>query len=108
MARILGMIATSHTPTIGFAFDGKKQDDPVWKPIFEAYEPIKAWLKQKKPDVLFVIYNDHVTSFFFDHYSRVLLWASAKSTPWPMKAAARATCRRSRAWRPGAPHRRGV
>jgi gallate dioxygenase len=73
MARILGAIATSHTPTIGFAFDGKKQNDPVWKPIFEAYEPIKAWLAQKKPDVLFVIYNDHVTSFFFDHYSAFCL-----------------------------------
>lgn len=73
MARILGAIATSHTPTIGFAFDGKKQDDPVWKPIFEAYEPIKAWLAQKRPDVLFVIYNDHVTSFFFDHYSAFCL-----------------------------------
>jgi gallate dioxygenase len=73
MARIVGAIATSHTPTIGFAFDGKKQDDPVWKPIFEAYEPIKAWLKQKNPDVLFVIYNDHVTSFFFDHYSAFCL-----------------------------------
>ena len=36
-------------------------------------EPIKAWLAQKKPDVLFVIYNDHVTSFFFDHYSAFCL-----------------------------------
>jgi gallate dioxygenase len=73
MARIVGMIATSHTPTIGFALDGKKQEDPVWKPIFEAYEPIKAWLKEKQPDVLFLIYNDHVTSFFFDHYSAFAL-----------------------------------
>lgn len=73
MARIIGGIATSHTPTIGFAYDGKKQDDPVWKPIFEAYEPIKAWLDEKKPDALFVIYNDHVTSFFFDHYSAFCL-----------------------------------
>ena len=69
MARIIGLISTSHTPTIGFAYDGKKQNDPVWKPIFDAYEPITAWLKEKKPDVLFVTYNDHVTSFFFDHYS---------------------------------------
>ena len=45
MARIIGGVATSHTPTIGFAFDRNKQDDPVWKPIFEAYEPIKAWLQ---------------------------------------------------------------
>ena len=73
MARIIGAIATSHTPTIGFAYDGKKQDDPVWKPIFEAYEPITAWLAEKKPDALFVVYNDHVTSFFFDHYSAFCL-----------------------------------
>jgi gallate dioxygenase len=73
MARIIGAIATSHTPTIGFAYDAKKQLDPVWKPIFDAYEPIKAWLAQKKPDVLFMIYNDHITSFFFDHYSAFAL-----------------------------------
>ena len=42
MARIIGAIATSHTPTIGFAFDANKQNDPIWKPIFDAYEPIKA------------------------------------------------------------------
>ena len=73
MARIIGGIATSHTPTIGFAFDGSKQQDPVWKPIFEGYEPIQAWLKEKQPDALFIIYNDHVTSFFFDHYSAFAL-----------------------------------
>lgn len=73
MARIIGAIATSHTPTIGFAFDRQKQDDPVWKPIFEAYRPIQQWIEQKKPDVLFLIYNDHVTSFFFDHYSAFAL-----------------------------------
>lgn len=73
MARIVGAIATSHTPTIGFAFDGNKGEDPVWKPIFEAYAPIRAWLDEKQPDALFVIYNDHVTSFFFDHYSAFCL-----------------------------------
>jgi gallate dioxygenase len=73
MARIVGMIATSHTPTIGFAFDGNKQEDAVWKPIFDAYAPIRAWLAEVKPDVLFMTYNDHVTSFFFDHYSPFVL-----------------------------------
>ncbi len=68
MARILGGIASSHTPTIGFALDRNKQDDPVWAPIFEAFRPIQAWLAAKKPDVLLLICNDHVTSFFFDHY----------------------------------------
>ncbi len=73
MARIIGAIATSHTPTIGFAYDRNKGDDPVWAPIFEAYRPIQQWLADRKPDVLFMIYNDHVTSFFFDHYSAFVL-----------------------------------
>jgi len=69
MAKIIGAIATSHTPTIGFAKDRRLENDPIWKPIFDAYEPIRAWLANKRADVLLTIYNDHVTSFFFDHYS---------------------------------------
>ena len=33
MARIIGGVAASHTPTIGFAYDQHKQDDPSWAPI---------------------------------------------------------------------------
>jgi gallate dioxygenase len=73
MARILGAVASSHSPTIGFALDRQKQDDPVWAPIFEAYKPVQDWLAAKKPDVLIMICNDHVTSFFFDHYSHFAL-----------------------------------
>lgn len=73
MATIIGAIATSHTPTIGFAFDRNKQDDPVWAPIFQAFGPVRNWIADRKPDVLLVIYNDHVTSFFFDHYSAFAL-----------------------------------
>ncbi len=73
MAQIIGAIAASHTPTIGFAFDHQKQNDPVWAPIFEGFGPVRQWVKDKQPDVLFVIYNDHVTSFFFDHYSPFVL-----------------------------------
>jgi gallate dioxygenase len=73
MAQIVGGIATSHTPTIGFALDAKKQNDPIWAPIFAGYEPVKQWLRDKAPDVLLFIYNDHVTSFFFDHYSHFAL-----------------------------------
>ena len=50
MARIIGAIASSHTPTIGFALDRNKRDDPVWAPIFAAYEPIRAWLAEHLPD----------------------------------------------------------
>lgn len=73
MARIIGGLAVSHTPTIGFAVDHDKQDEAAWAPIFESFKPVKAWLQQRKPDVLFYIFNDHVTSFFFDHYSAFAL-----------------------------------
>ena len=69
MATIIGAVACSHTPTIGFAFDKNKGDDPVWAPIFDAFAPPRAWLEEQKPDVALFIFNDHVTSFFFDHYS---------------------------------------
>ena len=72
MAQIVGGVATSHTPTIAFAKDARKFDDPVWKPIFEGYEPVQEWFREKKPDVLVYIYNDHMTSFF-DHYSHFAL-----------------------------------
>src|SRR5438477_4008101 len=73
MARIVGGIGSSHTPTIGFALDANKQTDPVWAPIFAGFVPVQQWLQEKRPDVLFFIYNDHVTSFFFDHYSHFAL-----------------------------------
>ena len=73
MARIIGGIGLSHTPTIGFAHDRNLGTDPAWAPIFEGFEPVKTWLAENKPDVVFTIYNDHVTSFFFDHYSSFVL-----------------------------------
>ena len=36
MARIIGGVACSHTPTIGFAHDKAGADDPVWGPIVAA------------------------------------------------------------------------
>src|SRR6185437_7252826 len=73
MARILGGIGASHTPTIGFAYDHDKQQDPAWAPIFAGFEPVRQWLKEQRPDALVYIFNDHVTSFFFDHYSSFTL-----------------------------------
>jgi gallate dioxygenase len=70
---IIGAVAASHTPTIGYALDTGKQQDPVWAPIFEAFEKPKQWIAQSKLDALVVIYNDHANSFFFDHYSPFIL-----------------------------------
>ena len=73
MATIVGGIAVSHTPTIGFAHDAHKEQDPAWAPIFESFEPVKRWLREQQPDAIVYVYNDHVTSFFFDHYSAFAL-----------------------------------
>ena len=78
MAKIIGALASSHTPTIGFAFDRNKRDDPAWAPIFKHYEPLQQWIEDKKPDVMIFIFNDHVTSFFFDHYSAFTLGVGEK------------------------------
>ncbi len=68
MARIIGGIGTSHVPTIGGAYDRGKQNDPDWSPLFKGYEPVAAWLAEKQPEVLVFFFNDHATTFFFDHY----------------------------------------
>jgi gallate dioxygenase len=68
MATIIGGVGVSHTPTIGAAFDTHRQNDPAWAPIFRNFEPVRAWFQQQRPDALVYIFNDHVTSFFFDNY----------------------------------------
>lgn len=72
MATITGAVAASHTPTIGFGLDAGKQADPVGAPIFTAFEAPRRWLAEQKPDALVVIYNDHITTYFQDHYSAFL------------------------------------
>jgi protocatechuate 4,5-dioxygenase beta chain len=76
MASIIGGIGTSHVPTIAGAYDKKKQSDPDWAPLFKGYEPVSAWLAKRKPDVLVFFYNDHATTFFFDHYPTFALGVS--------------------------------
>jgi gallate dioxygenase len=73
LATIVGGLATSHTPSIAYAVDTQTPDSPIWAPVFEGFAPVREWLEKKKPDVLFYAYNDHVTSFFFDHYSNFTL-----------------------------------
>ena len=73
MAQIVGGIGVSHTPTIGFAADRDLEDDPSWSPVFRNLREVRDWIVDRDVDALFVIYNDHVTSFFFDHYSAFAL-----------------------------------
>jgi protocatechuate 4,5-dioxygenase beta chain len=68
MAKIIGGIGTSHVPTIGMAYDRDKRNDPDWAPLFEGYAPVARWMADRRPDVLVFFYNDHATTFLFDHY----------------------------------------
>src|ERR1051325_10914046 len=76
MATIIGGIGTSHVPTIGMAFDKARQADPDWKPLFDGYAPVARWLAEHQPDVLLFCFNDHATTFFFDHYPTFALGVS--------------------------------
>ena len=76
MAKIIGGIGTSHVPSIGKAFDMGQQEEPDWKPVFDAYKPVQKWLADIKPDLAIVVYNDHGSSMFFDKYPTFAIGAA--------------------------------
>lgn len=63
MAKISASVYTSHVPAIGAAIDLGKTQEPYWQPVFKGYEFSKQWLTESKPDVIFLVYNDHATAF---------------------------------------------
>ncbi|MDA0239641.1 MAG: class III extradiol dioxygenase subunit beta [Proteobacteria bacterium] len=63
MAKVTAGVATSHIPAMGAAIDLGKTGEDYWKPVFEGYEFSKKWIKDSKPDVVFLVYNDHATAF---------------------------------------------
>ena len=65
MAKIIAGIGTSHTPAIGAALDNGRTGEPYWAPLFKGYEPAKDWMARNKPDVVIMVYNDHVNAFDF-------------------------------------------
>jgi protocatechuate 4,5-dioxygenase beta chain len=66
MAKIIGGLTTSHVPAIGGAIAKGLQQDAYWKPFFDGFLPVREWLKDVKPDVAVVFYNDHGLNFFLD------------------------------------------
>lgn len=66
MAQILGGITTSHVPAIGRAIARNLQQEPYWRPFFDAFAPVHRWLAETRPQVLVVFYNDHGLNFFLD------------------------------------------
>ena len=66
MARIVGGLGSPHAPSVGAAVDRHEEETPYWKPLFDGYKPMRAWLERERPDVVVLFSNDHFTSFFLD------------------------------------------
>lgn len=83
MARIVAGIGTSHVPSIGAVVDQGRQEAPEWKPLFDAYVPVRTWLSDdRKVDVAIVIYiviyNDHACDFSFSKYPTFAVGAASE------------------------------
>jgi len=81
MARITASVYTSHVPAIGAALDlGKTQED-YWKPVFAGYEYSRQWMKENRPDVIFLVYNDHATAFSLEMIPTFAIGTAAAYQP---------------------------
>ena len=78
MARIVGGLGLSHVPSVGVAYDRGKMHTPAWKPLADAYVPVREWLARLEPDVAVVVYNDHGAEFMFDKYPTFALGAAER------------------------------
>ncbi|CAB5721654.1 Protocatechuate 4,5-dioxygenase beta chain [Delftia tsuruhatensis] len=81
MARITASVYTSHVPAIGAAMDLGKADEPYWQPLFKGFEHSRQWLRDNKPDVIFLVYNDHATAFSLDFIPTFAIGTAAEYQP---------------------------
>lgn len=66
MARIIAGLGSPHAPSVASAVDRHREESDYWKPLYDGYKPMRAWLEREKPDVAILFSNDHFTSFWLD------------------------------------------
>ncbi len=81
MARITASCFTSHVPAIGAALDHGKTQEPYWQNVFAGYEYSKQWFADNKPDVVFLVFNDHATAFSLDFIPTFAICTGAEYSP---------------------------
>jgi protocatechuate 4,5-dioxygenase, beta chain len=81
MARITASVYTSHVPAIGAALDLGKTHEPYWQKVFSGYEFSKQWLRDNKPDVIFLVFNDHATAFSLEMIPTFAIGTAAEFQP---------------------------
>ena len=70
MARIIGGMGISHTPSMGMEYDRgiRTGFDPRWQVWYDGTRPVQAWLEELRPTQMVIVYNDHLNHFQFDAY----------------------------------------
>lgn len=68
MARILGGIGITHSPAAIFAHDRGLGTQPEWRDFFAPLGQARAWLAAAAPDLIVMVYNDHLNHFAFESY----------------------------------------
>ncbi len=81
MAKITASVFTSHVPAIGAALDLGKDNEAYWQPLFKGYEVSKQWMADNRPDVIFLVYNDHATAFSLDMIPTFAIGTAASYAP---------------------------
>ena len=81
MARITASVYTSHVPAVGAALDLGKTAEPYWAKVFGGYDFSKEWERQQKPDVIFLVYNDHATAFSLEIIPTFAIGTAAEFKP---------------------------
>ena len=81
VARIIAGIGSSHVPAIGAALDNGKTEEPYWKRVFSGFEQSQEWMRETKPDVAIVVYNDHASAFSVDLIPTFALGCAAEFPP---------------------------
>lgn len=81
MARITASVYTSHVPAIGAALDQGKATEPYWQKVFAGYEFSRQWMRENRPDVVFLVYNDHATAFSLDLIPTFAIGTAARFEP---------------------------
>ncbi len=81
MAEIFAGVGTSHVPAIGAAVDHDKTQQDYWKALFDGYEPARKWMREQKPDVAIIVYNDHASAFSLKMIPTFALGLAAEFPP---------------------------
>ncbi len=81
MARIVAGIGSSHVPAIGAAIDNGKTEEPYWKRVFSGFVKSQEWMRETKPDVAIIVYNDHASAFSVEMIPTFALGCAAEFPP---------------------------